>query len=120
MPELKAEMAKQRAYAYSRVGDIIKLHRASEQNARWAAVRTALRFRDTGTRHLANDDFILRDLAKQFQVHGHHVELFVDVVRCLCRHLPETRTEASLELLTAWKLMEAESQEADRANVSGN
>jgi len=101
-------MAKERSKAYEAVGEIMKLHRASESNARWAAVRTALRLRDSGTRKLAEDRGFLEGIARQFQVHEFHLGLFVDITQCLCQLLPVGHDEAREEILAAWRLMDSE------------
>jgi len=113
LPE--SSMAKERAKAYEAVGEIMKLHRASEYNARWAAVRTALRFRDQGTRKMAQarvpvpgggNRWLLEEIAEKYGIHECHVQLFVDVVQCLCKMLPVTHDEERQEILAAFQAME--------------
>lgn len=99
-------MVKERAKAYEAVGAIMKLHRASESNARWAAVKTALRLRDNGTRKLAEDRTFLEGIARQYGVHEYHVSLYVDVVQCLCKMLPVGHEEERAEILAAWKAIQ--------------
>ena len=101
-------MAKERSKAYEAVGEIVKLHHASESNARWAAARTALRFRDSGTRKLAEDRNLLGGIARQFGVHECHVQLFVDITQCLCQLLPVGHDEVREEIMAAWRLMDSQ------------
>lgn len=101
-------MTKERSVAYEAVRSIMSLHRASESNARWAAARTALRLRDQGTRKLAEDRGYLTGIATAFGVHDFHVELYIDVVQCLCKMLPVGNAEVHQSIMVAFKKLDEE------------